>query len=95
MKVETKPATCFRETAKSVIVDIAVATDTSHPRMLRNPEAVAARRDLLQLPHVAPLTAYVAGLRLRYGEGWEFPESDPLDGGINGLRARRVSPSAA
>ncbi|MBK5169939.1 uracil-DNA glycosylase [Burkholderia sp. R-70211] len=49
---------------------------------MRNPEAVAARHALLTLSHVALLAAYVAELRLRYASGWEFPDFDPLDGGI-------------
>jgi hypothetical protein len=36
---------------------------------------------MLTLPHIAPLTAYAASLRLRGSV--EVPEFDPLDGGTN------------
>ncbi|WP_447923752.1 uracil-DNA glycosylase [Burkholderia cepacia] len=51
------------------------------PRALRDPAAIAARRAMLGQLHVAALTAYVARLRDQYQE-WEFPEFDPLDGGV-------------
>ena len=51
------------------------------PRSLRNPEDVKARRALLNMPHIAPLTAYVEALRFRCG--LEFPDFDPLDGGVH------------
>lgn len=51
------------------------------PRSLREAENVAARRALLQAPHIAPLSAYVAQLRDQY-PSWEFPDFDPLDGGV-------------
>lgn len=51
------------------------------PRALRDPTAIAARREMLLDPHVRPLTAYVAQLREKYPT-WEFPDFDPLDGGV-------------
>jgi hypothetical protein len=39
------------------------------------------RKAILDLPHIAPLTAYVAGLRRRATA--EVPEFDPLDGGVD------------
>jgi hypothetical protein len=36
---------------------------------------------MLTLPHIAPLSAYAAKLRLRGSV--EVPEFDPLDGGVN------------
>lgn len=50
------------------------------PRSLRNPEAREARRRLLSEPHIRPLTAYVEQLRDRSPD--EFPDFDPLDGGV-------------
>jgi hypothetical protein len=37
---------------------------------------------MLKDPHVAPLTDFVEHLRRKH-QGWEFPDFDPLDGGIN------------
>jgi Uracil DNA glycosylase superfamily len=37
---------------------------------------------MLHEPHIAPLTAFVAGLRRTYPT-WEFPDFDPLDGGVD------------
>ena len=53
----------------------------STPRTLKAPSAIDARKAMLHMPHVAPLTTYVSQLRDRY-QGWEFPDFDPLDGGI-------------
>ena len=50
------------------------------PRSLRDPEAREARRRLLSEPHIRPLTAYVEQLRDRSPD--EFPDFDPLDGGV-------------
>ncbi|MFP3637849.1 uracil-DNA glycosylase [Paraburkholderia sp. SIMBA_054] len=52
------------------------------PRALRAPEAIAARRLMLAEPHIAPLAAYVEGLRAKYPD-WEFQDFDPLDGGVD------------
>ena len=51
------------------------------PRSLRSPEIVSARRQLLLDPHIAPLTTYVGKLRKTYPD-LEFPDFDPLDGGV-------------
>ncbi|WP_253189929.1 hypothetical protein [Paraburkholderia fungorum] len=50
------------------------------PRTLHSPEAIALRRAMLTETHVAPLAAYVEGLRLMHSD-WEFQDFDPLDGG--------------
>jgi len=52
------------------------------PRSLHDPTEVVRRRQLLRERHIAPLTDYVAALRLR-NPNWEFPDFDPLDGGID------------
>jgi hypothetical protein len=49
-------------------------------RSLRDPKAREARRALLSEPYVLPLTAYVD--QLRAGSPDEFPDFDPLDGGV-------------
>jgi uracil-DNA glycosylase len=51
------------------------------PRSMRDASVRQRRKAMLDLPHVAPLTAYVAGLRRR-GTA-EVPEFDPLDGGVD------------
>lgn len=51
------------------------------PRSLRDPEAREARRRLLTEPHIRPLRVYVGGLLAR-SPGIEFPDFDPLDGGV-------------
>ena len=50
------------------------------PRSMRDPDVRARRRDMLDAPHMRPLTAYAARLRKR-GDV-EVPDFDPLDGGI-------------
>ena len=52
-----------------------------NPRSMRDDGVRQRRRAMLNLPHVAPLTAYAARLRLR--DSVEVPEFDPLDGGID------------
>jgi hypothetical protein len=52
------------------------------PRSLRHPAEVEARSALLAKPHMVPLRDYVAALRASSPE-IEFPDFDPLDGGIN------------
>lgn len=37
---------------------------------------------MLRQPHIAPLAAFVAGLRCAH-PGWEFSDFDPFDGGLN------------
>ncbi|MCA3719822.1 MAG: uracil-DNA glycosylase [Phenylobacterium sp.] len=49
-------------------------------RSLHDPAARVARRALLEEPHVRPLTAYVEQLRASSPD--EFPDFDPLDGGV-------------
>ena len=56
------------------------APEPEAPRSLRDAEAREARRRLLTEPHVRPLTQYVEGLRARSTA--EFPDFDPLDGGV-------------
>lgn len=51
-------------------------------RSLRSPEIVIARRRMLQAPHIAPLTAFIQNLRANRPT-WEFPDFDPLDGGVD------------
>src|ERR1700682_1396185 len=57
--------------------------DDDSPRSMRDVGVRQRRRAMLSLPHVAPLTAYAAKLRLR--DSVEVPEFDPLDGGIDAL----------
>ena len=52
------------------------------PRALGAPENVEGRRAMLGDVHVKALSAYVDDLRQRF-PGWEFPDFDPLDGGVN------------
>jgi hypothetical protein len=59
---------------------VSPAPEPDAPRSLRDPEAREARRRLLTEPHVRPLTQYVEGLRARSPA--EFPDFDPLDGGV-------------
>ncbi len=49
------------------------------PRSMRDPAERARRREMLALPHIAPLAAYAESLR-NHGE---VPDFDPLDGGIH------------
>ncbi len=51
------------------------------PRSLRDAGLCRQRREMLGLPHMAPLTAYAA--KLRQGGAGEVPDFDPLDGGID------------
>lgn len=53
----------------------------NEPRNLKSSTAIAARRALLDLPHMAGLRDYTAALRAE-GRG-AVPECDPLDGGLN------------
>ena len=52
-----------------------------YPRSMRDPEVRRRRREMLTMPHVAPLTRYATRLRAR--PNVEVPDFDPLDGGIN------------
>ena len=51
------------------------------PQALRDPDARARRRELLDARHMWALNEYVAGLRKR--PGVEVPDFDPLDGGVD------------
>ncbi len=51
-------------------------------RSLRSAAAVAERRRMLAAPHMVPLAQFVAGLRRSHPD-LEFPDFDPLDGGID------------
>jgi hypothetical protein len=55
--------------------------DDDSPRSMRDPGVRQRRRAMLSLPHIAPLTAYAAKLRLRGCV--EVPEFDPLDGCVD------------
>ena len=48
---------------------------------MRFPEVREARRAMLSLPHIKPLTDFVGRLRDTYDA--EFPDFDPADGGTN------------
>lgn len=61
-------------------IDLNGVAAPDQPRALRSREARESRRAMLDLPHVAPLTAYAVELRSR-GVG-TVPDFDPLDGGI-------------
>lgn len=52
---------------------------TNGPRVFRDVQEIERRRLLLLEPHIAPLTAYVDGLRRE--TTCEVPYFDPLDGG--------------
>lgn len=56
-------------------------TPIDAPRSLKSPTAIATRRAMLDLPHMAPLTAYAAKLRAQ--NIGTVPEFDPVDGGTN------------
>jgi len=51
------------------------------PRQLSSSLAVSERRAVLSEPHMVPLANFVQTLRLT-NPGWEFPDFDPLDGGV-------------
>ena len=50
------------------------------PKSLADPEALAARRALLDAPHIAPIRAL--GARIAAERGAPVPVPDPLDGGV-------------
>lgn len=54
-------------------------TPIDAPRSLKSPTAIAARRAMLNLPHITPLRDYAAELRAE--DHGTVPESDPMDGG--------------
>lgn len=51
------------------------------PRSLRDAGLCRQRQEMLDQPHIAPLTAYAA--KLRQGGTGNVPNFDPLDGGID------------
>lgn len=57
------------------------ATLVDRPKLLGDPIAREMRRAQLMEPHVAPLTEFVAQLRLRVGPEAIVPDFDPWDGG--------------
>ncbi|MBY0250038.1 MAG: uracil-DNA glycosylase, partial [Methylobacterium organophilum] len=50
------------------------------PKALADPEALAARRALIDSPHIAPIRALAA--RIAAERGAPVPAPDPLDGGV-------------
>lgn len=52
-------------------------------RANRDSSRLAMLREMLTLPHMAPLAAYTRGLRATVGDGWVVPEFDPLGGGTD------------
>jgi len=65
----------------SVVQNENMNTQDDAPRSMRDPAVQERRRAMLQSPHIAPLTAYTAKLRLHGSV--EVPEFDPFDGGID------------
>jgi uracil-DNA glycosylase len=61
---------------------VAVEVQVDQPKSLRAASERARRKALLIDPHIAPLTAYVARLRLCKGPAYQIPDFDPLDGGM-------------
>ena len=53
------------------------------PEPLKDPTERDSRLKMLSLPHVKPLTDYVATLRANLGEHYHIPNFDPGDGGIH------------
>src|SRR5216684_534625 len=58
-----------------------MTVDDDAPRSMRNAGVRKRRKLMLDLPHIARLTAYAAKLRERGSV--EVPEFDPLDGGVD------------
>lgn len=52
----------------------------AEPKSLRDPRALAARKSLLDSPHIAPIRALAR--RIAAAQGAEVPDPDPLDGGV-------------
>ncbi|WP_449410228.1 uracil-DNA glycosylase [Methylobacterium komagatae] len=50
------------------------------PKSLADPAALAARRALIDLPHVAPIRALARAIAA--AQGAPVPDPDPLDGGV-------------
>lgn len=53
------------------------------PKLLGEPEAQEDRLRQLYSPHIAPLTRFVADLRVEAGNDVSIPYFDPWDGGIH------------
>ena len=56
---------------------------SEEPKSLGIPAVRNARLAALQLPHIAPLSAFVHSLRGQMGPGHHIPYVDPADGGIH------------
>lgn len=56
--------------------------EENEPYALSNPEEVARRLKLIQLPHIKPLIQLTDKMRRELGAGYSTPFFDPLDGGI-------------
>ncbi|VUD73785.1 hypothetical protein MET9862_04405 [Methylobacterium symbioticum] len=54
--------------------------EPDQPKSLRDPAALAARRALVEAPHIAPLRALAR--RIAAERGAPVPDPDPLDGGV-------------
>jgi hypothetical protein len=52
------------------------------PRLFKSKVEVAARRAMLDQPHIAPIARFLADLRAA-NPSWEFPDCDPLGGGVD------------
>lgn len=66
------------------------------PRANRDPLRLNALREMMNQPHIAPLTRYVERLRSAR-PGWQFPDFDPTGGGIDGdilLLAEKPGPKS-
>ena len=59
-----------------------MTSDFDYVRSLGLAEAISNRRSMLTQTHVAALATFVEALRASI-PGWEFPDFDPLDGGID------------
>ncbi len=53
------------------------------PKLLANADAVHARKEQLQEPHILPLKEFVDSIRKRSSCGERIPYFDPWDGGVN------------
>lgn len=53
------------------------------PYALKDPEEFKRRSAMLSLPHMAPLSSYLEGVRRRLGPEYHIPAFDPCDGGIH------------
>jgi hypothetical protein len=52
----------------------------AEPKSLRDPLALAARKSLLDSPHIGPIRALAR--RIAVAQGADVPDPDPLDGGV-------------